>query len=86
MNSLVSRFASSSTAHELNERNCSEDGDVSDAMWGSAGGFGNLGEAGMLSFNIPAVPDVRIWFMVVLDISAESYDHIAYFLPEITYR
>lgn len=45
-----------------------------------------MGEAGMLSFNIPAVPDVRIWFMVVLNISAESYDHIAYFLPEITYR
>jgi hypothetical protein len=86
MNTLVSRFASSSATHELTERNSSGNEDVSDAMWGSAGGFGNLGEAGVLSFNIPAVPDVRIWFMVVSNVSANSSGHAANLLPEATHR
>jgi len=57
MNSLVSRFASSSATNELPGRDGLEDGDVPDSMWGSSAGFGNLGKAGALSFDIPAVPD-----------------------------
>lgn len=62
MNSLVSRFASTSNqlpsqiAQKLNNE---DDEDFSDmAMWGSAGGFGNL-SSGVPKFQIPAVPDVR---------------------------
>lgn len=59
MNSLVSRFASTSAINELHPIDGIEDGEVPDTMWGSSAGFGNLGMAGALSFNIPAVPDVR---------------------------
>jgi 20S proteasome subunit beta 5 len=56
MNSLVSRYANSSSITQKDiER---EDiGDVGDAMWGSAGGFA-VGASGVPSFTIPRVPDV----------------------------
>lgn len=81
MNSLVSRFASSNATQEIGL----EGEEVPDAMWGSSGGFGNLGAAGALSFNIPAVPDVCVSIMLT-NISASSLNIAAYLLPQITYR
>jgi len=60
MNSLVQRFDTNSALKEIKRVKAiiEEDGDnVSDLMWGSNGGFGNLA-SGIPKFNIPAVPDV----------------------------
>ena len=60
MNSLVQRFDKKSALKEIERAKAivEEDGDtVSDLMWGSNGGFGNLA-SGIPKFNIPAVPDV----------------------------
>jgi hypothetical protein len=60
MNSLVQRFDTNSAISEIKRAKAivEEDGDnVSDLMWGSYGGFGNLA-TGVPKFNIPAVPDV----------------------------
>lgn len=60
MNSLVQRFDTNSAFSEIKRAKTiiEEDGDnVSDLMWGSYGGFGNLA-TGIPKFNIPAVPDV----------------------------
>ncbi|KAG8686597.1 hypothetical protein FRC08_012431 [Ceratobasidium sp. 394] len=56
MNSIVSRYASSSaiTRRDIEAEDVE---DVGDAMWGSAGGFA-VGAAGVPSFAIPRVPDV----------------------------
>lgn len=56
MNSIVSRYASSSA---ITQRDLDSDDveDVGDAMWGSTGGFA-IGAAGVPSFAIPRVPDV----------------------------
>lgn len=45
---------------ELRRRNATvvdDDEDISDAMWGSLGGFGSLA-SGAPSFTVPSVPDV----------------------------
>lgn len=60
MNSLVRQFDTSSAFSEIKRAKAiiEEDGDnMSDLMWGSYGGFGNLAN-GIPKFNIPAVPDV----------------------------
>lgn len=60
MNSLVQRFDTNNALSEIKRAKAivEEDGDnVSDLMWGSYGGFGNLA-TGIPKFNIPAVPDV----------------------------
>ncbi|KIJ35744.1 hypothetical protein M422DRAFT_180410, partial [Sphaerobolus stellatus SS14] len=54
MNTLVSRYASTSATLELQDKDGLEDENVSDTMWGSSAGFGNLGPGG-LKFDIPAV-------------------------------
>jgi 20S proteasome subunit beta 5 len=60
MNSFVNRFASTSAANELpNDDFTAEDGQISDAMWGSQAGFGSLAQ-GVPDFTVPAVPDVSI--------------------------
>jgi len=62
MNSLVQRFDANSPLSKIKRAKAivEEDGDnVSDLMWGSYGGFGNLA-AGIPNFNIPAVPDVSL--------------------------
>jgi 20S proteasome subunit beta 5 len=62
MNSLVQRFDTSGALSEIKRAQAiiEEDGDnVSELMWGSYGGFGNLA-TGFPKFNIPAVPDVSI--------------------------
>ena len=66
MNSLVQRFDTNSAFSEIKRAQTiiEEDGDnVSDLMWGSYGGFGNLA-TGIPKFNIPAVPDVSLSFCV----------------------
>jgi len=60
MDALVQRFDTKSALSEIKRAKAiiEEDGDnVSDLMWGSCGGFGNLA-SGIPKFNIPAVPDV----------------------------
>ena len=58
MNSLVSKFSTANTDNEIRRaKGIAEEDGLTDAMWGSQAGFGQLvnGHA----FNIPAVPDVR---------------------------
>lgn len=62
MNSLVQRFDANSALSKIKRAQSivEEDGDnVSELMWGSHGGFGNLA-TGVPMFNIPAVPDVSL--------------------------
>ena len=62
MNSLVQRFDTNSAVSEIKRAKAivEEDGEnVSDLMWGSYGGFGNLA-TGIPKFNIPGVPDVSL--------------------------
>lgn len=58
MNTFVNRFSSTSAANELhNGESIADDGEFSDAMWGSEAGFGSLAK-GVPNFTVPAVPDV----------------------------
>lgn len=59
MNSFVSRYSITSAESELRKAQAAavEDGDFSDAMWGSAAGFGSLAQ-GVPMFKVPAVADV----------------------------
>lgn len=60
MNSLVQRFSTTGAQAELRKaQNLVEDGESSEAMWGSEAGFANLAH-GIPSFAVPAVPDVRV--------------------------
>ncbi|KAG8710486.1 Proteasome subunit beta type-5 [Ceratobasidium sp. 395] len=69
MNSIVSRYASSST---ITRRDVDEEDieDVGDAMWGSAGGFA-VGTAGVPSFAIPRVPDPTAFLRLHTDDHAD---------------
>lgn len=58
MNSLVSKFSTTDADSEIRRaKGIAEEDGLTDAMWGSQAGFGQLvhGHA----FDIPAVPDVR---------------------------
>ena len=57
MNSFASKFSNSATESAYNRDDVLEDTKISDAMWGSSGGFGNLTKYGP-TFDLPAVPDV----------------------------
>ena len=58
MNTFVNRFSSTNAAKELKKDDYAlEDGQFSDAMWGSEAGFGSLAK-GVPNFTVPAVPDV----------------------------
>lgn len=71
MNTFVNRFSSTSAAKELkNDDYAPEDGQFSDAMWGSEAGFGSLAK-GVPNFTVPAVPDVR-------DRVLSLFNHVAY--------
>lgn len=61
MNTFVDRFSSTGAAAEIRRARelTSEDEDLSDAMWGTEGGFGNIVK-GVPKFAIPSVPDVRL--------------------------
>ena len=59
MNSFASRFSRTEADIEVrNARRLEDDSaDISDAMWGSQAGFGNLVN-GTHSFDVPSVADV----------------------------
>jgi len=59
MNSFRERFSTTSIVDQLRQarRLDDEDDTISDTVWGSQAGFGNLVK-GSPSFVVPAVPDV----------------------------
>jgi len=58
MNSFVSKFSTTDADSEIRRaKGIAEDDGLTDAMWGSQAGYGQLVHGH--SFNIPAVPDVR---------------------------
>jgi 20S proteasome subunit beta 5 len=58
MNTFVNRFSTTGPTSELlKARASAEDGEFSDAMWGSEAGFGSLAH-GVPTFPLPAVADV----------------------------
>lgn len=67
MNSLVSRYSSTSYESELRRKQEElEDENFGDSMWGSAAGFGNLSKnGGIPMFNLPSVPDVCVTCSIV---------------------
>jgi len=70
MNSLVTRFASTSAQSGLQKVLNEEEEGGSDAMWGSAGGFGNLVN-GMPTFQMPAVPNPSAFLRLHTDDAAD---------------
>ena len=58
MNTLVSRFASTSATHDISKARQFSEEEGDEVMWGSSGGFGNLVSGGIPSFTIPNVPNV----------------------------
>lgn len=60
MNTFVDKFSTTSADSEIRRAKAAaiEDGDFSDAMWGSEAGFGSLAQ-GIPMFQVPSVPDVR---------------------------
>ena len=58
MNALVSKFSTTDADSEIRTAmDIAENDGLTDAMWGSQAGFGQLVKGH--TFNIPAVPDVR---------------------------
>lgn len=59
MNSFADRFSSTGAAVEIRRARelTSDDDELSDAMWGTQGGLGNIAK-GVHKFAIPAVADV----------------------------
>ena len=59
MNSFAERFSSTGTAVDIRRAKqlANEDEDISDVMWGTQAGFGNIAK-GVHKFQIPSVPDV----------------------------
>ena len=60
MNSFLTRYSSTSPDADIRKAKelFGEDEDISDMMWGSTGGFGNLA-SGVPMFKVPSVQDVR---------------------------
>lgn len=60
MNSFLTRYSSTSPDAEIRKAKelYGDDEEISEMMWGSEGGFGNLAK-GVPSFKVPAVADVR---------------------------
>lgn len=58
MDSFVSKFSTTGADNEIRRaKNIADEDDLSDALWGSQAGFGQLVQGH--AFNIPSVPDVR---------------------------
>jgi len=58
MNALVSKFSTTDADSEIRTAlDIAENDGLTDAMWGSQAGFGQLARGH--TFNIPPVPDVR---------------------------
>lgn len=73
MNSLIQRFAGSSSGIELQKRNATvvdDDGELSDVMWGSMAGFGSLAK-GVPTFTVPSVPDPAAFLRLHTDDHAD---------------
>ncbi|KIM65350.1 hypothetical protein SCLCIDRAFT_542814 [Scleroderma citrinum Foug A] len=73
MNSLLQGFTGLSSNVELRRRNATvvdDDEDISDAMWGSLGGFGSLA-SGAPSFTVPSVPDPAAFLRLHTDDHAD---------------
>ncbi|THH05327.1 hypothetical protein EW146_g9933 [Bondarzewia mesenterica] len=69
MNSFATRFSTTEAEREIKQLQKEED-EISDAMWGSAAGFGNLMN-GTHSFNIPAVADPAAFLRLHTDDHAD---------------
>jgi 20S proteasome subunit beta 5 len=68
MNSLVQRFSTTGALSELKKtQKLVEDGESSDAMWGSEAGFANMAH-GVPAFAVPAVPDARFFAISFRDL------------------
>jgi hypothetical protein len=67
MNTLVSRFSPSAAQVDIRRaREMAEEEDFGDdALWGSSGGFGNLGKAGVPNFHLPMVVNVGSLYTAV---------------------
>ena len=79
MNSLAEQFSTTSALSKLrNIKKLAEDEEISDAMWGSTAGFGNLAK-GAPSFAVPNVPDVRVIRSFLLPSVVDNL--IAYWFP-----
>ena len=60
MNTFVERYSTTSPISQLRKAQrllVDEDGELSDAAWGSEAGFGNLAK-GLPTFTVPDIPDV----------------------------
>lgn len=70
MNTFAERFLSTGAAVEIRRARelVDDDEDLSDAMWGTEGGFGNIVK-GVPKFAIPSVPDVRLQQLRFRDLS-----------------
>ena len=90
MNSFLTRYSSTSPDADIRKAKelYGEDDDVSDMMWGSAGGFGNMA-SGVPMFKLPAVQDVSERVPVCL-ISLRQYPHVllvlAHCVPQDAHR
>lgn len=60
MNTFLTRYSSTSPDADIRKAKelFGEDEEISDLMWGSTGGFGNLA-SGVPMFKVPSVQDVR---------------------------
>lgn len=66
MNSFSQRFSTTSALTELRKaQNQTEDGEFSDAAWGSEAGFGSLAK-GVPTFSMAAVPDVSTFLIMTV--------------------
>jgi 20S proteasome subunit beta 5 len=80
MNSLVSKFSTTDADSEIRRaKGIAEEDGLTDAMWGSQAGFGQLvhGHA----FNIPAVPDVRSSETLFLSNNRLTACHVSHSSP-----
>jgi hypothetical protein len=88
MNALVSKFSTTDADSEIRTAmGIAEDDGLTDAMWGSQAGFGQLAQGH--AFNIPPVPDVRFGghFCLLTTISQHvTHSIIAHGVPEASYR
>ncbi|KAJ7589462.1 20S proteasome subunit [Mycena floridula] len=70
MDRLAQRFSTTGVLTELRKQKMAEDGEFSDAMWGSDAGFGSLAK-GIPTFNVPDVPDPTSFLRLHTDDQAD---------------
>ena len=88
MNTFVERYSTTSPISQLRKAQrllVDEDGELSDAAWGSEAGFGNLAK-GLPTFTVPDIPDVSSPFpfdvffnhLLLLCLSAHGFLEVTY--------